>query len=94
MMTFFPFQCHGIIQNRAKNVLVLPVFVDAFGHGNPNLIRVLRYMKDFLTTHLGLKNEENENKDTIFKVRKVKSHLLNLSFSRNHFSLQFQIAKT
>ena len=79
MMTFFPFQCHGIIQNRAKNVLVLPVFVDAFGHGNPNLIRVLRYMKDFLTTHLGLKNEENENKDAIFKVRKIKSHLLNLT---------------
>ena len=58
--------CRGMVQNsKSRNnnsTIIVPIFTENFGSGagKLNMAKILRYIKDCLTTHLGMKNNNNE----------------------------------
>ena len=60
--------CQGMVQNSKSrnndNTIIVPIFTENFGSaGKLNMAKILRYIKDCLTTNLGMKNnnEKTEN---------------------------------
>ena len=57
--------CRGMVQNSKSrnnnNTIIVPIFTENFGSaGKLNMAKILRYIKDCLTTHLGMKNNNEE----------------------------------
>ena len=69
--------CRGIVQNsksRNNNTLIVPIFTENFGSaGKMNMAKILRFIKDCLTTHLGMKNNNEETEKILLIENNIKS---------------------
>ena len=77
--------CQGIIQNSKSrnnnNTIIVPIFTENFGSaGKLNLTKILRYIKDCLTNHLGMKNnEETENNEKYLLIENQHNNIKSLT---------------
>ena len=75
--------CREIIQNsksRNNNTLIVPIFTENFGSaGKMNMAKILRYIKDCLTTHLGMKNNNEETEKILLIENNQQNNIKSLT---------------
>ena len=77
--------CRGMVQNsKSRNnnsTIIVPIFTENFGSGagKLNMAKILRYIKDCLTTYLGMKNNNEETEKILLIENNQQNNIKSLT---------------